>query len=93
METLIHKILEVQVPVWENNVMTDAKEPRVMVVFKRQKSALGGLKTFTEFGRMFLDRGITLDQAQSALAADADYSDTVDLVDRDENGFYRAVLK
>jgi hypothetical protein len=88
----IHKILEVEVPIWENDVMTDVKEPRVLVCFKRT-ATLNGVKTYNEMGSMFLDRGVTLAQAIEALPVDTDYSDSVDFVNKNEKNFYKAVLK
>jgi len=73
--------------------MTDATEPRVLVVFKESKT-LNGLATgASKIGSLFLHKGITLEEAEAALPVDDDYSDRVELVAKPGSDFYKAVLK
>ena len=85
----IHKILEIQVPVWVDNAPTGDKETRTMVCFKRTAD-FAGIKTITEFGSMILNEGITPAQAELALAK-VDLS-VVKFVKPNELGFYKAVV-
>ena len=85
----IHKIIEIQVPVWVDNAPTGNKETRTMIVFKRTAD-FAGIKTITEFGSMILNQGITPAQAQLALAT-ADLT-RVKFVKPNELGFYKAVV-
>lgn len=89
----IRKIQEVEVPVWKDNQPTDAKEPRVLVVFEDVTTGLGGLKTFTRIGSMFLDATVTLAQAQEKLDVNHDWSDEVEFVAKPDSNFFRAVLR
>ena len=89
----LHAIKIVDCPVWENDEMTDATEPRVLVVFKEAKT-LNGLATGTsKIGSLFLHKGITLEEAEAALPADDDYSDRVEFVAKEGSDFFKAVLK
>jgi hypothetical protein len=85
----IHKIIEITVPVWVDNAPTGDKETRTMVCFKRTAD-FAGIKTITEFGSMILNEGITVEQAQLALAT-ADLT-RVKFVKPNELGFYKAVV-
>jgi hypothetical protein len=87
----LHKIMECEVPVWENDVMTDVKEPRTLVVFVRETTALGGLKTVAQFGSLLLDRGVTVEQATTALTKD-NYADEVEFVEVPDSKFYKVRL-
>jgi hypothetical protein len=85
----IHKIIEITVPIWVDNAPTGDKETRTMVCFKRTAD-FAGIKTITEFGSMILNQGITVEQAQLALAT-ADLT-RVKFVKPNELGFYKAVV-
>lgn len=87
----VHKIMECQVPVWENDQPTDIKEPRTLVVFKRETSALGGLKTVVQFGSLLLNSGVTVEQATNSLTKD-DYSAEVEFVAVPDSQFYKVRL-
>ena len=84
--------MECEVPVWENDVMTDVKEPRTLVVFVRETTALGGLKTIAQFGSLLLNQGVTVEQATNSLTKE-DYSDEVDFVPKPDSKFFKAVLR
>jgi len=88
----VHKIMECEVPVWENDVMNDVKEPRTLVIFVRETTALGGLKTVAQFGRLFLNREVTVEQATTALNKE-DYSDEVEFQAIEGSRFFNAVLR
>ena len=88
----IRAIKNVEVPIWENNLPTDNKETRVLVVFESVATWLG-LKGQTRIGSMFLDAGITLEQAQAKLDLDADYSKQIEFVAKPDSTFFRAVIK
>ena len=89
----IRKIQEVEVPVWVNNLPTETKEARVLVVFEDVTVGLGGLKTYTRIGSMFLDATVTLAQAQEKLDVTADWSKDVMFVEKPDSNFFRAVLR
>lgn len=88
----IRKITAVDCPVWENGEMTNEKESRVMVVFEEQGMlnglAAGGMKV----GTLFMAREVTLEQAETALPLDFDYSGSVRLVQREGSTWYKAVI-
>jgi hypothetical protein len=90
----IHKIIEIQVPVWVDNAPTGDKETRTMVCFKRTADFTGAdgvvLKTITQFGSMILNEGVTVEQAQAGLAT-ADLT-LVKFVKPNELGFFKAVV-
>jgi len=88
----IRKMQIVEVPVWENDQMTDAKEPRVLVVFENT-TTLRGVKDVIQIGSMFLNKGVTLEKAQVALPVDDDYSKEVVFVPKPDSTFFRAVLR
>ena len=88
----IRAIKVVETPIWENNVRTEATEPRVLVVFQDTATWLG-LKGDTRIGSMFLDSGVTLAQAQEKLDLDADYSKQIEFVAKPDSTFFRAVIK
>lgn len=88
----IRAIKNVEVPIWENNLPTDNKETRVLVVFESVATWLG-LKGQTRIGSMFLDAGITLEQANAKLDLDADYSKQIEFVAKPDSNFFRAVIK
>ena len=85
----IHKILEIQVPVWVDKTPTGDKETRTMVCFKRTAD-FADVKTINEFGSMILNPGVTVEQAELALAK-VDLS-VVKFVKPNELGFYKAVV-
>lgn len=84
--------MEIERHVWENNVMTDVKEPRTLAVFVREVTAMGGLKTVVQFGSLILDRGVTVEQATKALNKE-DYSDEIEFVAKPDSNFYNVVLR
>ena len=84
--------MECEVPVWENDVMTDVKEPRTLVVFVRETNGLGGLKTYAQFGSLLLNQGVTVEQATNSLTKE-DYSDEVEFVEKPDSKFFKAVLR
>ena len=83
--------MEIERHIWENNVMTDVKEPRTLAVFVREVTAMGGLKTVVQFGSLILDRGVTVEQATKALNKE-DYSDEIEFVAKPDSNFYNVVL-
>lgn len=88
----IRKMQVVQCPVWENDQKTDALEPRVLVVFE-QTLTLRGVADTKRIGSMFLNRGVTLEEAQVALPVDDDYSKEVVFLPKPDSTFFRAVLR
>lgn len=88
----IRKMQIVQCPVWENDQKTDALEPRVLVVFE-QVLTLRGVADVKRIGSMFLNKGVTLEQAQVALPADDDYSKEIVFLPKPDSTFFRAVLR
>ena len=88
----VYKIMECEVPVWENDVMTDVKEPRTLVVFVREVVALHGLATTAQFGSLLLNKGVTVEQATNSLTQE-DYSEEVDFLPKPDSKFFKAVLR
>jgi hypothetical protein len=81
--------MEIQVPVWVDKTPTGDKETRTMIVFKRTVN-FADVKTITEFGSMILNPGVTVEQAELALAK-VNLS-VVKFVKPNESGFYKAVV-
>jgi hypothetical protein len=86
-------IKTIECPVWENDEMTDATEPRVLLVFSDAKTLNGLRAGKARIGSLFLHKGITQEQAEEALSYDDDYSDRVEFIEKPDSDFYKAVLK
>jgi hypothetical protein len=91
MKISIHQIKETQCPVWENDAMTGAYETRVLVVFRKDQK-LNGLTIGSSYASLFMKAEYTLEQVQTALPDDADYSKKVGFVAKPDSTYFKAVI-
>lgn len=91
MKISIHQIKETQCPVWADDKMTGAYETRVLVVFKKDK-VLNGLACGTAYASIFMLPQYTLEQVETALPIDVDYSKKVEFVAKPDSTYFKAVI-
>jgi hypothetical protein len=91
MKISIHQIKVVDCPVWANDSMTGEFEPRVLVVFRKDKE-LNGLACGSSYASLFMKSEYTLEQVQAALPTDADYSKKVAFEAKPDSNYFKAVI-
>ena len=91
MKISIHQIKETQCPVWADDKMTGAYETRVLVVFRKDKE-LNGLACGSSYASIFMQPQYTLEQVQTALPTDFDYSKKVEFQAKPDSSYFKAVI-
>lgn len=72
---------------------TDEKRTAVKALFSKATKGLGGLKNSYAYGSLFLDEGVTEEEANEVLDVDADYSDEVRFLAIEGSKWFNVVLK
>lgn len=91
MKISIHQIKLVDCPVWENDAMTGATEPRVLVVFRKDKE-LNGLACGSSYASLFMKSDYSLEVVQTALPMDADYSKKIAFEAKPDSTYFKAII-
>lgn len=91
MQTTIHQIKEIQLPVWENDSMTGENETRVLVVFRKDKY-LNGLECGFDYASIFMKAEYSLEAVQAALPLVLDYSTKVGIEPKEGSAYFKAMI-
>jgi hypothetical protein len=91
MKISIHQIKTVECPVWADDKMTGEFEPRVLVVFRKDKE-LNGLACGSSYASLFMKSEHTLEAVQTALPMGDDYSDRVAFEAKPDSNYFKAVI-
>lgn len=91
MQTTIHQIKEIQLPLWENDSMTDENETRVLVVFRKDKY-LKGIECGFDYASIFMKAEYTLEAVQASLSLDFDYSSEIGFEPKEASAYFKAMI-